>query len=94
MENRLTFLTPTAITGDRSTTTLITHELAHSWTGNLVTNASWDDFWLNEGWTSYAEARISEVVEGDEITRLECIVNLDLLREDLQTLGPDRRMPA
>ena len=88
MENpRLTFLTPTAVTGDRSTTTLISHELAHSWTGNLVTNATWDDFWLNEGWTSYAEARISEIVEGDEIARMTCIINHDLLKEDIQEYG-------
>ena len=56
MENpRLTFLTPTIITGDRSLTSVVVHELAHSWTGNLVTNATWEDFWLNEGWTVYAE---------------------------------------
>ena len=56
MENpRLTFVTPLVILGDRSRTWLITHELAHAWTGNLITNATWEDFWLNEGWTTYAE---------------------------------------
>jgi aminopeptidase N len=71
MENpRLTFLTPTAILGTRAYTTLITHELAHAWTGNLVTNATWQDFWLNEGWTTYAERRITEVLEGREATDL------------------------
>ena len=63
MENpRLTFATPTIITGDRSLVTLIAHELAHSWSGNLVTNATWNDFWLNEGFTMYFESRIMEAI--------------------------------
>ncbi|NWG05711.1 MAG: leukotriene A4 hydrolase C-terminal domain-containing protein [Chloroflexi bacterium] len=67
MENpRLTFLTPTSILGTRGQTSLITHELAHAWTGNLITNATWQDFWLNEGWTTYAETRITEVLEGKD----------------------------
>jgi len=65
MENpRLTFCTPTVIAGDRSLVNLITHELAHSWSGNLVTNATWNDFWLNEGFTDYFEHRISEAMYG------------------------------
>ena len=65
MENpRLTFATPTIIAGDRSLVSLITHELAHSWSGNLVTNATWNDFWLNEGFTVYFERRIMEALYG------------------------------
>ena len=67
MENpRLTFATPTIIAGDRSLVSLVAHELAHSWSGNLVTNATWADFWLNEGFTVYFENRIMEAVYGPE----------------------------
>ncbi|NNC72744.1 MAG: M1 family metallopeptidase [Sphingomonadaceae bacterium] len=66
MENpRLTFVTPTILSGDKSLVSLVAHELAHSWSGNLVTNASWDDFWLNEGFTVYFENRIMEAVYGE-----------------------------
>ena len=65
MENpRLTFATPTILAGDRSLVSLVAHELAHSWSGNLVTNATWDDFWINEGFTTYLEARIMESLRG------------------------------
>lgn len=67
MENpKLTFATPTILAGDRSLVSLIAHELAHSWSGNLVTNATWDDFWLNEGFTVYFENRIMEALYGKE----------------------------
>ncbi|MBS1942215.1 MAG: M1 family metallopeptidase [Bacteroidetes bacterium] len=67
MENpRLTFATPTVIAGDRSLTALIAHEMAHSWSGNLVTNATWNDFWLNEGFTVYFEHRITEALYGKD----------------------------
>ncbi len=65
MENpRLTFATPTILAGDRSLVSLVAHELAHSWSGNLVTNATWADFWLNEGFTVYLESRIMEELRG------------------------------
>ncbi|AKQ64826.1 Aminopeptidase [Myxococcus hansupus] len=71
MENpRLTFLTPTLITGDKSLVNVVAHELAHSWTGNLVTNASAEHFWLNEGFTVFAERRILEALAGQEVTAL------------------------
>ena len=67
MENpRLTFATPTVLAGDRSLTSLAAHELAHSWSGNLVTNATWNDFWLNEGFTTYVENRIMEALYGPD----------------------------
>ncbi|MCB9222952.1 MAG: M1 family metallopeptidase [Crocinitomicaceae bacterium] len=71
MENpKLTFATPTIISGDRSLVSLVAHELAHSWSGNLVTNATWDDFWLNEGFTVYFENRIMEEIYGVEYAEM------------------------
>ena len=90
MENpRLTFLTPTAILGTRGHTSLITHELAHAWTGNLVTNATWQDFWLNEGWTTYAETRITEVLEGKDATDLHLAFNEKQLIAIMERVGMD-----
>jgi len=81
MENpRLTFATPTIIAGDRSLVGLVAHELAHSWSGNLVTNATWADFWLNEGFTSYFENRIMESVFGKEQADMEA----DLAWSDME----------
>ncbi|HRH69344.1 MAG TPA: M1 family metallopeptidase [Flavobacteriales bacterium] len=81
MENpRLTFATPTILAGDRSLTALVAHELAHSWSGNLVTNATWNDFWLNEGFTVYFESRISEAIHGpDYAGMLQQLGRQDLL---------------
>lgn len=83
MENpRLTFATPTIIAGDRSLVSLVAHELAHSWSGNLVTNSTWDDFWLNEGFTVYFEQRIMEAVYGREISEmLACLSYQGLVDE-------------
>jgi leukotriene-A4 hydrolase len=90
MENpRLTFATPTILAGDRSLVSLVAHELAHSWSGNLVTNATWRDFWLNEGFTSYFENRIMEAVYGAERAQmLEALARRDLVAE-IQGFGAD-----
>ncbi len=75
MENpRLTFATPTVIAGDKSLVSLVAHELAHSWSGNLVTNATWSDFWLNEGFTVYVERRVIEKIYGPEREAMEAVL--------------------
>lgn len=89
MENpRLTFATPTILAGDRSLVALVAHELAHSWSGNLVTNATWNDFWLNEGFTVYCENRIMEVLYGPERAATERVLEIGELEEELATLEP------
>jgi len=88
MENTtLTFLTPTFITGDRANVGLVAHELAHSWSGNLVTNATWPDVWLNEGFTSYVENRIMEAIYGRERAVIEADLTWDGLQADIAELG-------
>ncbi len=106
MENpRLTFATPTILAGDRSLTSLVAHELAHSWSGNLVTNATWSDFWLNEGFTVFFELRIMEALYGreraamlevlgrreltDEIARVGATSPDTILHPDLKGRDPD-----
>ena len=87
MENpRLTFATPTILAGDRSLVALVAHELAHSWSGNLVTNATWRDFWLNEGFTVYLERRIVEDVYGADRAKIEAVLGVQELRDDLSRL--------
>jgi len=89
MENpRLTFATPTVIAGDKSLVGLVAHELAHSWSGNLVTNASWRDFWLNEGFTVYLERRILEEVFGPERVAMEATLDWQTLAKELDRLPP------
>jgi leukotriene-A4 hydrolase len=87
MENpRLTFLTPTVLAGDKSLVSLIAHELAHSWSGNLVTNATWNDFWLNEGFTTYFEHRITEKLYGREYSEMLWLLGVTEVKEELATL--------
>jgi aminopeptidase N len=90
MENpRLTFMTPTVIAGDKSLVGVLAHELAHSWSGNLVTNATWRDGWLNEGFTTYFERRIMEAVYGEERARMEWGVGYQDLRQALDEVTPE-----
>jgi aminopeptidase N len=88
MENpTLTFLTPTFIAGDKSLVGLVAHELAHSWSGNLVTNATWADSWLNEGFTSYFENRIMEALYGPRRAAQEAALSFDDMMEALEKEG-------
>lgn len=90
MENpRLTFANPTLIAGDRSAVSVIAHELAHSWSGNLVTNASWNDFWLNEGFTVYFENRIMEELYGKEVADMLALIEFQELQNEIQVLSKD-----
>jgi len=89
MENPLlTFATPTIIAGDRSLVSLMAHELAHSWSGNLTTNASWRDFWLNEGFTTYIERRIVEAIYGEGLATMQKLLGQRDLRQSLADMKP------
>jgi aminopeptidase N len=88
MENPvMTFLTPTFIAGDKSLVSLIAHELAHSWSGNLATNATWNDFWLNEGMTTYATYRIMEEIYGKKVADQQYALGVDDLNEAIAEQG-------
>ena len=88
MENpTLTFLTPTFIAGDKSLVGLIAHELAHSWSGNLATNATWSDFWLNEGMTTYATYRIMESLYGAKVAQQQYALGIDGLNKTIAEKG-------
>lgn len=90
MENpRLTFATPTILAGDRSLTSLIAHELAHSWSGNLVTNSTWNDFWLNEGFTVFFERKIMEALRGESYAEMLAKLGLQDLKETIKGLEKD-----
>jgi len=96
MENpNLTFLTPGVIAGDRSLTSLLAHELGHSWSGNLVTNATWDDIWLNEGFTTYVEHRIGEAIFGEKEFEMQNVITRKELIDNVAEYGetsPDTRL--
>ncbi|WP_271679615.1 M1 family metallopeptidase [Thermomonas mangrovi] len=90
MENpRLTFATPTVIVGDKSLVSLIAHELAHSWSGNLVTFATDKDAWLNEGTTTYVQGRITEALYGQDMADMEHVIDRDELKQEYRTLKPE-----
>jgi leukotriene A-4 hydrolase/aminopeptidase len=90
MENpRLTFATPTILARDRSLVSLVAHELAHSWSGNQVTNATWNDFWLNEGFTTYVESRIMESLFGKEYADMLTVLGRQELQGTVEELGAE-----
>lgn len=92
MENpMLTFATPTLLAGDRSLVNVMAHELAHSWSGNLVTNATWSDFWLNEGFTTYFERRIVESLYGKDTAQMQWLLGQrDLKHEIVEMAATDQ----
>ena len=89
MENpRLTFATPTVIVGDKSLVSLVAHELAHSWSGNLVTFATDKDSWLNEGTTTYVQSRITEALYGIDAKDMENVIDREELAKEFKTIDP------
>jgi aminopeptidase N len=99
MENpNMTFATPTIIVGDKSLVSVISHELAHSWSGNLITAASWRDIWLNEGITTYVQGRITEALYGKALADEEALLSARALQKNIhampansQKLAPEPR---
>lgn len=86
MENPcLTFVTPTLLAGDRSLTDVIAHEISHSWTGNLVTNANFEHFWLNEGFTRFVEEKINGKMHGEAYRQFTADLGLVALRETVSS---------
>ena len=91
MENPcLTFVTPTLLAGDRSLADVVAHEIAHSWTGNLVTNSTWEHFWLNEGWTTWLQRKImAKMKDDDRFFDFDAIGGWKHLADDVALLPDD-----
>ena len=90
MENpNLTFVTPALLAGDKSMSNVIGHEISHSWTGNLVTNKNWKNFWVNEGFTKFMERKLDKILLGEEMSKLESIVGNNNLISAIKMYGED-----
>ncbi|KAL1110315.1 hypothetical protein AAG570_007848, partial [Ranatra chinensis] len=88
MENPcLTFVTPTLLAGDRSLADVVAHEISHSWTGNLVTNSTFEHFWLNEGFTVFIERKILGHISGQEARHFHAIGGLNDLQQAVDRMG-------
>lgn len=95
MENPcLSFVTPTLLAGDKSAVDVIAHELAHSWTGNLVTNSNWENFWLNEGWTVFLERKIMGRMHGEAMRQFSSIIGWKELKQSVELFGADNNLTA
>lgn len=95
MENPcLTFVTPSLLSGDRSLANVVAHEISHSWTGNLVTNKDWSNFWLNEGFTVFLERKIDEKMYGPDITILDKVNGQSLLKRDILLYGVEHNFTS
>jgi len=97
MENPcLTFATPTLLAGDRSLADVIAHEIAHSWTGNLVTNHTWEHFWLNEGWTVWLERKITKKAKGDsdDVFKISAQIGYRDLYDGISGMGFDNKFTS
>ncbi|XP_056132354.1 leukotriene A-4 hydrolase [Lampris incognitus] len=93
MENPcLTFATPTLLAGDRSLSNVIAHEISHSWTGNLVTNKTWEHFWLNEGHTVYLERMIGRCMESEQFRQFKAMGGWKELQDSINTFGADNAL--
>jgi leukotriene-A4 hydrolase len=92
MENPLlTFASPTIIVGDKSGVAVANHEIAHSWTGNLVTNMNWDNFWLNEGFTVFSERKVTEMIYGESFMKVAAKVGNSSMYNDMLDYGLDNK---
>jgi leukotriene-A4 hydrolase len=85
----LTFVTPSLLAGDKSLVNVIAHEIAHSWTGNLVTNKNWQNFWVNEGFTMFLERKIIELVYGRDMFLVEAYEGYQELIKTVEQIGPE-----
>ena len=95
MENpQLTFVTPLIIAGDRSNVDTVAHEMSHSWSGNLITNNNWENFWLNEGFTVFLERKILNHIEGEEIVKLKSMIAYNSLLSDIENLGESKNISS